>query len=49
MRLLPKKYSEKFDLVAIIENNPERLENAKTSYPGVRLFSNYHDFVEMLS
>ena len=41
-----KNYPEKFDLVAIIENNPERLENAKTSYPGTRLFSNYHDFLE---
>jgi len=40
-----KKYPEKFALTAIIENNPKRLENAKTVYPGVRLFSNYHDFL----
>ena len=40
-----KTYPEKFDLVAIIENNPERLEYAKTAYPGARLFSNYHDFL----
>ncbi len=41
-----KKYPEKFDLTAIIENNPERMENAKTSYPGTRLFSDYRDFIE---
>ena len=41
-----KKYPEKFALTAIIENNPERLENAKMEYPGTRLFSDYHDFLE---
>ena len=40
-----KTYPEKFELVAIIENNPERLELAKTAYPGTRLFENYHDFL----
>ena len=40
-----KTYPENFDLVAIIENNPERLEFAKTAYPGTRLFENYHDFL----
>ena len=40
-----KTYPEKFDLVAIIENNPKRLERAKTEYPGARLFSNYQDFL----
>jgi predicted dehydrogenase len=40
-----KTYPEKFDLVAIIENNPERLDFAKTEYPGARLFANYHDFL----
>lgn len=40
-----KVYPEKFDLVAIIENNPERLNHAKTVYPGTRLFTNYHDFL----
>ena len=40
-----KMYPEKFDLVAIIENNEERLEYAKTAYPGVRLFKDYKDFL----
>ena len=40
-----KTYPEKFDLVAIIENNPQRLEYAKTAYPGARLFANYRDFL----
>ena len=40
-----KTYPEKFRLVAIIENNPERLKLAQTAYPGVRLFENYHDFL----
>ena len=31
-----KMYPEKFELIAIIENNPERLEYAKTTYPGMR-------------
>ena len=39
------KYPEKFQLAAIIENNADRLERAKTAYPGTRLFSNYHDFL----
>ena len=40
-----KTYPEKFDLVAIIENNPERLDYAKTEYPGARLFADYHAFL----
>ena len=40
-----KTYPEKFELVAIIENNPERLELAKTAYPGTRSFENYQDFL----
>ncbi len=40
-----KQYPEKFDLVAIIENNPDRMEFAKINYDGVRLFSNYRDFL----
>ncbi len=40
-----KTYPEKFELVAIIENNLERLEFAKTAYPGTRLFNNYKDFL----
>ena len=38
-----QKYPEKFELVAIIENNPERLENAKNEYINVPAFSDYHD------
>ena len=40
-----KTYPEKFELVAIIENDEKRLEYAKTAYPGARLFANYHDFL----
>lgn len=40
-----KTYPEKFELVAIIENDEKRLEFAKTAYPGARLFANYHDFL----
>ncbi|MBE5747861.1 MAG: Gfo/Idh/MocA family oxidoreductase [Clostridiales bacterium] len=40
-----KTYPDKFELVAIIENNPERLDFAKMEYPGTRLFANYHDFL----
>ena len=40
-----KNYPEKFELVAIIENDEKRLEYAKTAYPGVRLFKDYKDFL----
>ena len=40
-----KTYPEKFNLVAIIENDEKRLEYAKTAYPGARLFADYHDFL----
>ena len=40
-----KTYPEKFALVAIIENDPKRLDFAKTEDPGTRLFNNYHDFL----
>ena len=40
-----KTYPEKFDLVAIIENDEKRLEYAKMAYPGVRLFKDYKDFL----
>ncbi len=40
-----KKYPEKLELVAIVENDPKRLEYAKTTYPGARLFENYQDFL----
>ena len=40
-----KTYPEKFNLVAIIENDEKRLEYAKTAYPGVRVFKDYKDFL----
>ena len=40
-----KKYPEKYSLVAVIENDPKRLEFAQTEYPGTSLFSNYKDFL----
>ena len=40
-----KTYPEKFELVAIIENSPERLDFAKMEHPGARLFENYQDFL----
>ncbi len=40
-----KSYPEKFELVAIIENNAEKIEFAKKEYPNVRLYSDYHDFL----
>jgi predicted dehydrogenase len=40
-----KTYPEKFDLVAIIENDAKRLDFAKTAYPGARLFASYQDFL----
>ena len=40
-----KVYPEKFELVAIIENNPERLEFAQKEYPCTRLFAKYQDFL----
>ena len=43
--LFAKKNPEKFDLVAIIENDPKRQELAKKEYPGARLFENYQDFL----
>ncbi len=41
-----KKYPEKFELVAIIENDPSRIENAKKNFEDVRVFSNYKDFLK---
>ena len=40
-----KKYPEKFDLVAIIDNDPKKLEFAKMTYPGASLFAKYQDFL----
>lgn len=41
-----REFPEKFQLAAIIENNPERLENAKNEYMNVPAFSDYHDFLK---
>ena len=41
-----KTYPEKFDLVAIVENNPERYEYAKREYPNAKLFWDYKDFLK---
>ena len=41
-----KTYPEKFNLVAIIENNPDRIEYAKNNYPSAKVFSNYKDFLK---
>lgn len=41
-----KKHPEKFNLVAIIENNPNRVEMAKTEFPNASVFVNYHDFLK---
>ena len=40
-----KTYPEKFNLVAIIENNLERLEYAKKAYPSAKLFLDYKQFL----
>ncbi len=44
--LFAKKYSEKFKLVAVIENNEERIELAKKTHEGVPVFSDYKDFLK---
>ena len=41
-----KRYPEKFNLVAIIENNKERIEYAKKEFVGVEVFESYQDFLE---
>ena len=41
-----KTFPEKFNLVAIIENNIERLEYAKKTYPSAKLFSDYKQFLD---
>ena len=40
-----RAYPEKFELVAIIENNASRIEMAKTEFPNVPVFSDYKDFL----
>lgn len=41
-----EKHPDKFDLVAIIENNPERIKNAKNIHKNARIFSDYRDFLK---
>ena len=40
-----KKYPEKFDLVAIIENDSKRLEYAKRTFPNAKIFNSYKKFL----
>ena len=40
-----KKYPEKFELVAIIENNPDRIGYAKKQFPNVKIYEDYRVFV----
>ncbi len=40
-----KKHPEKFELVAIIENDISRIEKAKNNFNGVKVFSDYKDFL----
>ena len=39
-------YPDKFKVVAIIENNPERLGAARSLFPDTPLFNDYHDFLK---
>lgn len=40
-----KQYPEKFDLVAIIENDAKRIKYAKTEYTDVKPFTDYREFL----
>lgn len=40
-----KKYPEKFELTAIIENDEKRRAYAKTEYPNVQIFETYKEFL----
>ncbi len=40
------KKPDEYALVAIIENNPERVERARCDYPGVPVFTDYKDFLK---
>ena len=44
--LFAEKYLEKFKLVAIIENNKERIALAKKTHQGVPVFADYKDFLK---
>ena len=41
-----RTYPELFELVAIIENDAQRVAFAHEQFPGVPVFTNYHDFLE---
>ena len=41
-----KKFPEKFELVAIIENNQSRISFAREAFPEVEIFSDYRDFLK---
>lgn len=43
--LFAEKHPEKFKLVAVIENNEERIALAKKTHNGVPVFSDYKDFL----
>ena len=40
-----KNYPEQFDLVAVIEINPELIEKARAKFPNAKIFSDYKDFL----
>ena len=40
-----KKYPEQFALTAIIETDPDRIEQAKKDYPGVAIYDDYKAFL----
>ena len=40
-----KTYPEKFELAAIIENNPVRIAYAEKEFGGVKVFTDYKDFL----
>ena len=40
-----ERYPELFTLIAIIENNPERIQDAKKNHKGVPVFDDYHVFL----
>ena len=39
------KNPEQFEIAAIIENNPKRIEMARATFPAVPVFDNYKDFL----
>lgn len=41
-----KKHPDKFNLVAIIENNPEKVIQAKNLHKGVKIYEDYREFIK---